>query len=136
MSEQKRKMPQDESKLTRNSQIKIRLSKQEVDEVKSVVSEAEMTLADFLMFAVRQKHIVKIPGVLELRGELIREGRNLNQALMLAHIARKEGKPADMQSIRDAALKVEKNLDLLTDLLIKWDVDLTERKQSSKKKKN
>lgn len=122
----RRGKPQDCSRLTRNSQVKIRLTEQEVAELKEAAAAANMTLADFVMAGIHQSRRIVIPGALEIRKELFREGRNLNQAVRLAHAARKEGRPADMQSVQAAAAKVQDNLDRLAELLIKWDVDLIE----------
>lgn len=122
----RRGKPQDFSKLTRNSQVKIRLTEEEVTELKSAAAAAGMSLADFVMAGVHQSRRIVVPGAIDLRKELLREGNNLNQALVLAYTARREGKPADLQSIQEAVAKVEDNLDRLAELLIKWDADLTE----------
>ena len=122
----RRGKPQDETRRTRNSQVKLRLTEEEAAELKSAAAAAGMSMADYVMAGVHQSRVIKIPGAVQIRSELIREGRNLNYALMLANTARKEGKPADLQSIQAAAAKVEDNLDRLTELLLKWDADITE----------
>lgn len=122
----RRGKPQDRSKLTRNRVVQIRMTEEEVTELKSAAAAAGMSLADYVMAGVHQSRVIKIPGAVQIRSELIREGRNLNYALMLANTARKEGKPADLQSIQAAVAKVEDNLDRLTELLLKWDADITE----------
>lgn len=129
----RRGKPQDMSRLTRNKVVQIRMTEQEVAELKEAAAAANMTLADFVMAGIHQSRRIVIPGALEIRKELFREGRNLNQAVRLANAAKREGRPADLQSIQAAAAKVQDNLDRLAELLIKWDVDLTEetRKEGS-----
>lgn len=122
----RRGKPQDRSKLTRNKVVQIRMTEEEVTELKSAAAAADMSMADYVMAGVHESRRIVVPGAVEIRKELIREGRNLNYALMLANTARKEGRPADMQSIQAAVAKVEDNLDQLTELLLKWDAELTE----------
>lgn len=123
----KRTNPQNDAKRTRNSQVKIRLTEEEVAELKAAASAAGMSMADYIMAGVRNRQVIKLPGAVKLRKEMLQEGRNLNQALYLAFSERKQGRPADMKSVQTAVTKVEENLDRLTELLIKWDIDLTER---------
>lgn len=122
----RRGKPQDRSKLTRNKVVQIRLTEEEVAELKAAASAAGMSMADFVMAGVHESRRIVVPGAIDLRKELLREGNNLNQALMLAYAARKEGRPADLQSIQAAVAKVEDNLDQMAELLMKWDADLTE----------
>ena len=67
----KRTTPQDDAKRTRNSQVKIRLTEEEVAELKAAASAAGISLADFVMTSAKNKSIVickYIPGLLvELR---------------------------------------------------------------------
>ena len=122
----RRGKPQDDTRRTRNTQVKLRLTEEETAELKSAAAAAGMSMADYVMAGVHQSRVIKIPGAVQIRTELIREGRNLNYALMLANTARKEGRPADWQSIQAAVAKVEDNLARLTELLLKWDADITE----------
>lgn len=121
----RRGKPQDRSRLTRNKVVQIRLTEEEVAELKAAASADGMSMADFVMAGVHESRRIVVPGAVEIRKELLREGRNLNYALMLANTARKEGRPADLQSIQAAVAKVESNLDQLAELLMKWDADLT-----------
>ena len=125
----RRGKPQDFSKLTRNKTVQIRMTEEEVARLKEAAKAADMTLADFVLSGVDQKRFVALPGGLEIRKELFREGKNLNQALYLAHLARKEGRPADLQSIMDAVAKVEDNLDRLAVLIETWHIDLSSQVQ-------
>lgn len=79
------KYVQDDSHRTRNSQVKIRLTKKEVAELKAAARKANMSMADFVMTAVRDRPIVVIDGIPELLQELRKEGTNLNQAMRLAN---------------------------------------------------
>lgn len=132
----RRGKPQDRSKLTRNRVVQIRMTEEEVTELKSAAAAAGMSLADYVMAGVHQSRVIRIPGAAKIRTELIREGRNLNQALYLAFMARKEGRPADLQSIKAVMVKVEDNLDRLTELILKWDADITEEVTEKEKKQN
>lgn len=122
---EKRRKPQDRSKLTRNSQVQIRLTEEEVATLKKAAKENDMTLADFVMSGVSQTRRIVVPGAGDLRAEIIRVGNNLNQALRLAYIMRKEGKVIDVVSIEISADRAEEVLDKLQNWLNKWDVDLT-----------
>ena len=127
----RRGKPQDRSKLTRDKMVQIRLTGEEVAELKAAATADGMSMADYIMAGVHESRRIVVPGAIDLRKELLREGNNLNQALILAYAARKEGRPADLQSIQAAVAKVEDNLDQMAELLMKWDVDLT---QAAKKK--
>lgn len=127
---QKRKHPQDPSKLTRNTQIKIRLTDAERTAVKKTAEKAGLCLADYLMVCIRNKPIVRITDGAKIRSELIREGRNLNYALYLANSARKNGQRIDWQNIQNAIAKVEANLDMLSKLIKKWDADISSQVES------
>ena len=125
----RRGKPQDFSKLTRNKTVQIRMTEEEVTRLKEAAAAADMTLADYVLAGVDQSRLVILPGGLEIRKELFHEGRNLNQALYLAHAARKEGRPADLQSIMEAVAKVEDNLDRLAVLIETWHIDLSSQVQ-------
>ena len=121
----KRRKPQDRSRLTRNSQVQIRLTKMEVATLKAAVKENDMTLADFVMSSIHQRRRIVVPGAGELRAELIRVGTNLNQVLKLAYIMREERKAIDIVSIEHAANQVADSLEKLNTWLTMWDVYLT-----------
>lgn len=121
----KRRKPQDRSRLTRNSQVQIRLTKEEVSVLKTAARENDMSLADFVMSGVYQARRIVVPGAAELRSGIIRTGNNLNQAVRLAHILKREGKAIDAVSIELSADRAVDVLDELHSWLTKWDVDLT-----------
>lgn len=81
------------------------------------------------MACVRNKPIVWIQNGARIRSELIREGRNLNYALYLANTARQNGQEIDWKSIRNAISKVEKNLDMFSEMIKKWDADISAQVQ-------
>ena len=121
----KRRKPQDRSKLTRNSQVQIRLTEEEVATLKKAAKENNMTLADFVMSGIHQKRRIVVPGAAGLRVELLRVGNNLNQALRLAYVQQKEGQKVDVKSMESAANHVEEILEKLQDWLLMWDAYLT-----------
>ena len=127
----KRRKPQDRSKLTRNGQVQIRLTENEVATLKAAAKENGMTLADFVMSGISGTRRIVVPGAGQLRSELLHVGRNLNQALRLAYTLRKEGQLIDTVSIEITVDRVETVLEKLNSFLVKWDVDLTY--QTSKK---
>ena len=121
----RRGKPQDRSKLRRNSQVQIRLTEEEVAELKAAAAQSGMSLADFVMAGIHQTRCVIVPEAGRLRTELLYIGRNLNQALKLAYIARKEGRRIDFESIVRAVMRVEESVDLLCEWIQKWDAKLT-----------
>lgn len=120
----RRGKPQDYSKLKRNSQVKIRLTEEEVRRLKAAAADADMSMADYIMAGIDQSRRIVVTGAPELRKEVFRVGKNLNQSLMLAYTARKEGQPVDLQNLEKAAAKAEDVLEQLVELLIKWDAVL------------
>lgn len=106
--------------------VQLRLTEAEVATLKSAAAAAGMSMADYVMAGVHKSRRIVMAGAIDLRTEMLREGNNLNQALMLAYAARKEGRPADMESIQAAVAKIESNLDRMAELQEKWDADLTE----------
>ena len=126
-AKKKRNKPQDFSKLHRNTQVKIRLTDEERTALKNASGDAGLCLADYVMACVHSKPIIRIPGIARLRMELVREGRNLNQALHLAHGDRKLGKSIDWELIVGTVRKVEANMNMLSDLIRKWDADISEQ---------
>lgn len=121
----RRRKPQDRTRLTRNHQVQIRLTEQEKITLKSVARKSEMSLADFVLAGVHQSRRIVVPGAGELRAEVLRVGKNLNQALKLAHCARKEGYRIDVTSIQTATEKAEEVIDKMNNFISKWDVYLT-----------
>ena len=119
------KIKQDTSRLIRNTQIKIRLTEAERAMVKKTAAKAQQSLANYLMTCIRNKPIVIIPDGARIRSELIREGRNLNYALYLANITRKNGQEIDWKSLQNAISKVEENLDMFSTIIRKWDADIS-----------
>ena len=119
------KIKQDTSRLIRNTQIKIRLTEAERAMVKKTAAKAQQSLANYLMPCIRNKPIVIIPDGARIRSELIREGRNLNYALYLANITRKNGQEIDWKSLQNAISKVEENLDMFSTIIRKWDADIS-----------
>ena len=133
MQPTKRRKPQDRSKLTRNSQVQIRLTTEEVAVLKTAARENDMTLADYVMSSIHQRRKIVVPGAGELRSEIIRIGNNLNQALRLAYIQQKEGQKIDVNSIETAAVQAEAVLEKMQDWLTMWDAYLTYQKEKGEK---
>lgn len=121
----RRRKPQDRTKLTRNRQVQIRMTEEEVSILKTAAKDCSMGLADYVLAGIHQSRRVVVPDAGELRAEVLVVGKNLNQALRLAHSLRKEGRKVDVAVIETAARKVELVIDKMDTLLTKWDVDLT-----------
>ena len=129
MQPTKRRKPQDRSKLTRNSQVQIRLTGEEVSALKAAAKENDMTLADFVMSGIHQRRRVVVPGATRLREALIRVGNNLNQVLKIAYIQQNEWQNVDVKSIETAAIQVKEVLEKLQDWLTMWDAYLVDKKE-------
>lgn len=117
----KRTIPQDDAKRTRNSQVKIRLTEEEVAELKAAASAAGISLADFVMASAKNKPIVickHIPGLLV---ELRRQGANLNQVVHLAQ----QTKVLNIWAVERAAESCEKTQIKIREFCEKWDVKTT-----------
>lgn len=126
--------PQDFSKLTRNSQVKVRLTEEEVAELKAAAAAADMSLADFIMAGVHESRRIVVPGGGQIRAELFRQGKNLNQAIMLCHRAIREGQHPDIAAVTTAAGKVSQGLDQLAAWIEKWDAEISQQVDLPKKK--
>lgn len=117
----KRTTPQDDAKRTRSSQVKIRLTEEEVAELKAAASAAGISLADFVMASAKNKPIVickHIPGLLV---ELRRQGANLNQVVHLAQ----QTKVLNIWAVERAAESCEKTQIKIREFCEKWDVKTT-----------
>lgn len=140
MSDQKkkrrRKKPQDRSKLTRNKMVQIRMTAEEVAKLKAAAAAAGMSMADYIMAGIEQSRCVVVPGADDLRKEMVREGRNLNQALILAYRAQKEGQSADLRAIEDAAKKVDETIEKLDGWIQDWNVNLKAKLKGGGKRAN
>ena len=123
-SSSKRRKPQDRSKLTRNRQVQIRLTDEEALTLRTAAKDNQMTLADFVLAGVNQCRRIVIPGAGQLRAEVIRVGRNLNQAIMVAHYAQQKGYVIDVAYLQNVTKKVESVIDRLDNLITIWSVDL------------
>lgn len=125
--EKKKRKPQDPSRLTRSSQVKIRLTEEEVAELKAAAAGAGMSMADYIMAGVHQSRRIVIPGGAQVRAELLRQGKNLNQALMLCHLAKLEGKPVNIALVVKAAEMVSRAAERAADVFLTWDADISEQ---------
>ncbi len=126
-NKKKRKIPQDESRRKRNSQVKIRLTVEEVAQLKTAAADAGMSMADFIMAGINQSRVVIVPDAVKIRKNLFRCGYNLNQAVRLGNIAKKEGKSVDVESIVAAVEKMNDVFDQFNRLMLKWDADIAEK---------
>lgn len=130
MEEKKRKRrgkPQDRTKLTRNRVVQIRLTEDEVTKLKAAAAAEHMTLADFVMAGLGEPRRIVLPGGGQIWSELVKEGRNLNQALGLCHIAMRDGTPLDLQKLQDAAAQLTETQARLRELVTKWDLEISEK---------
>lgn len=128
-SQKKRRgKPQDFSKLTRNSQVKIRLTEDEVEQLKAAAAAQDMTLADFVMTGISEPKRIVIPGGLQIWQEMVTEGRNLNYAIRLANITlNQQRRVPDIGPLIAAAEKIEQCFERFAELIEKWEADITEK---------
>lgn len=128
-TEQKKKTrtkPQDFSKLTRNRVVQIRMTEDEVTQLKAAAADANMSMADFIMAGIHQERKVILPGGGQIWEQLNHLGRNLNQAQKQCNKAMKFGLTPDIDSVTRAADKVDEALAMLLELKLKWAVDLSQ----------
>ena len=81
----KRANPQDNQKRTRRHLLSVRLTEEELFEIKDKARFAGMTLTDWLLRASREQEIIQVEGLADLYLELSRQGNNLNQIARLLH---------------------------------------------------
>ncbi|MBP3936394.1 MAG: plasmid mobilization relaxosome protein MobC [Clostridia bacterium] len=81
----KRANPQDNQKRTRRHLLSVRLTEEELFEIKDKARFAGMTLTDWLLSASREQEIIQVEGLADLYLELSRQGNNLNQIARLLH---------------------------------------------------
>ena len=117
----KRTTPQDDAKRTRNSQVKIRLTEEEVATLKAAASTAGVSLADFVMAAAKNKPIVICKHIPALFVELRRQGVNLNQVVHLAQ----QTQVLNIWAVERAAESCEKTQIKIREFCEKWDVKTT-----------
>lgn len=129
----KKRKPQDRSKLTRNRQVQIRLTDEEAFALRTAAKENQMTLADFILAGVNQSRRIVIPGAAPLRVEVIRVGRNLNQALAVARYAQQNGYTIDVAYLQNTVKKVESVIERLNNLITMWNVDLNYKTKGEEK---
>ena len=114
----KRTNPQDDTKRTRDHQVKIRLTAEEVADLKAAASAAGVSLADFVMASVKNKPIVICKYIPGLVVELRRQGANLNQVVRLAQQTR----VLNIWAVERAAESCEKTQTKIIEFCEKWDV--------------
>ena len=81
----KRANPQDNQKRTRRHLLSVRLTEEELFEIKDKARFAGMTLTDWLLSASREQEIIQVEGLADLYLDLSRQGNNLNQIARLLH---------------------------------------------------
>ena len=121
----KRSKPQDRTRLTRNKVVQIRLTEDEVTELKAAAGAAGMSMADYIMAGVNQSRRITLPGGGQILNELNKEGNNLNQAVMICHAAAKDGREPDIAALQKAADRIEQAAQDLIDLQRRWDIEMS-----------
>lgn len=121
-----RTKPQDFSKLTRNKVVQIRMTEDEIAQLKAAAADANMSMADFIMAGIHQERKVILPGGGNIWEQLQYLGRNLNQAQAQCNKAMKYDMAPDIDSVIRAANKVEEAIDQLLELKQTWDVKLSQ----------
>lgn len=126
-TKKRRGKPQDRSRLTRNKVVQIRLTEDEVIQLKAAAAAQNMSLADFVMAGISEPKKIVIPGGSQIRTELFRQGKNLNFAVMLCGSAIKQGQRPDLQAVTEAASSVRHAVNQLGELVSKWDAEISEK---------
>lgn len=121
----KRSKPQDRTRLTRNKVVQIRLTEDEVTELKAAAGAAGMSMADYIMAGLNQSRRITLPGGGQILHELNKEGNNLNQAVMICHAAAKDGREPDIAALQKAADRIEQAAQDLIDLQRRWDIEMS-----------
>ena len=121
----KRSKPQDRTRLTRNKVVQIRLTEDEVAELKAAAGAADMSMADYIMAGLNQSRRITLPGGGQILHELNKEGNNLNQAVMICHAAVKEEREPDITALLQAAERIEQAAQDLIDLQRRWDIEMS-----------
>jgi hypothetical protein len=121
----KRNKPQDRTRLTRNKVVQIRLTEDEVAELKAAAGAADMSMADYIMAGLNQSRRITLPGGGQILHELNKEGNNLNQAVMICHAAVKEEREPDITALLQAAERIEQAAQDLIDLQRRWDIEMS-----------
>ncbi len=119
------KKKRDYSKLKRNVQVNIRLSPEESSELKEAAAAANMSLGDFVLAGMNRSRRVVVPGGGAVRAELIREGRNLNQAIRLCYFAAENGNRMDLDAVIESAKKVAASIEKFDAWIEKWDAEIS-----------
>ena len=96
---------------TRPKQIVIRVSEEELMQIKEKVAQSGKNQQEYIIEALTQPTITNTDGIKELIPELKRIGNNLNQ---LAHIANATGKVSD-HSLQQAQRLMEEIWELLAE---------------------
>lgn len=121
----KRSKPQDRTRLTRNKVVQIRLTEDEVTELKAAAGAAGMSMADYIMAGVNKSRRITLPGGGQILHELNKEGNNLNQAVMICHAAAKDGREPDITALLQAAERIEQAAQDLIDLQRRWEIEMS-----------
>ena len=122
----RRHKPQDRSKLTRNKVVQIRMTEDEVSRLKAASADAGMSMADFVMHGVDQRHVVVVLGVAEIRKEMFRCSYKLSQAIKLGQIAKEAGSAVDMENIVATVGKLNEVFNQFGAFILKWDAIITD----------
>ena len=105
---------------SRTEMIRLRLTKEEKEKLKSTANNAGMNVTEFVMSMVDNGQVNVFPGAAELRTELLHEGNNLNQAVRLFRLNK-----LDTQNIETAALAIKTATEKLVNLISDWQVSVT-----------
>ena len=69
----------------RNAQTNIRMTEDEVEQIKKKAKKANMTFSNYVISSALNKEIVVIDGIKDFTHQLSKVGTNLNQLTMLCH---------------------------------------------------
>jgi len=69
----------------RNVQTNIRMTQEEVEQIKKKANKANMTFSNYVIASSLNKEVVVIDGIKDFTHQLSKIGTNLNQLTMLCH---------------------------------------------------
>lgn len=119
--------PQNDSLRTRCEVLKLRLTKEEKELISNKASELNMSMTDFIMEAVNGSQVIVIDKIPQLYLELLRQGKNLNQLVRIAH----QTDAKELSGIEEAIKQCSETHKKLMQFCDAWNVKL----RNSKKKK-
>lgn len=124
-----RKNPQDDKSRRRSEVLKLRLTQEEKELISNKAAAVNMSMTDFIMEAVNGSQVIVIDKIPQVYVELMRQGKNLNQLVKIAH----QTDATELSGIEEAVKQCSETHKKLMQFCDKWDVKL--RNSKTKKEK-